>query len=176
MTCVTCHDIRPGHESRRNSRDAMVRDNGAGTGMLCMSCHVNATGRALASHGSSLIRAHLTTRPGGTSIRGGLDAESQACVACHDGTGAGDSGVHGTMRGDSDVSSEHPIGVRYQSKRQSDQSEEVRVVAAAMLDRRIRLFDQSVGCGSCHNVYSGREKLLVMSNLGSRLCLSCHVQ
>ncbi|MHC4317018.1 MAG: cytochrome c3 family protein [Planctomycetota bacterium] len=45
---------------------------------------------------------------------------------------------------------------------------------AASLDRRIRLFDNRVGCGSCHSPFADDEALLVMSNLRSRLCLSCH--
>ena len=56
------------------------------------------------------------------------------------------------------------------------QNPAVRLVDAARLDGRIRLFDQAVGCGSCHSVYSMQPKLLVTSNLRSRLCLSCHVE
>jgi predicted CXXCH cytochrome family protein len=42
------------------------------------------------------------------------------------------------------------------------------------LDRRVRLFDRRVGCGSCHSPYAEGRALLVMSNVRSRLCLSCH--
>jgi predicted CXXCH cytochrome family protein len=43
------------------------------------------------------------------------------------------------------------------------------------MDPRIWLFEGRVGCGSCHSPFAGGEALLVMSNVGSRLCLSCHV-
>ncbi|MCC6676430.1 MAG: hypothetical protein IT436_04740 [Phycisphaerales bacterium] len=63
----------------------------------------------------------------------------------------------------------------YRSRPADSDSDSIDVVPAAALDRRIRLFDRTVGCGSCHNVYSQQSKLLVMSNQGSQLCLKCHV-
>ena len=44
----------------------------------------------------------------------------------------------------------------------------------AVLDKRIRLFNGKVGCGSCHNPYSKNAKFLVIETEGGRLCLSCH--
>lgn len=96
-------------------------------------------------------------------------------MACHDGASASDAGLHGLgARRDGQFSrtQEHPIGVRYQNNRER----EIRLVNPASLDKRVRLFDQTVGCGSCHSVFSKQKQLLVMDNLGSRLCLSCHVE
>ncbi|MEE9542893.1 MAG: cytochrome c3 family protein, partial [Thermodesulfobacteriota bacterium] len=44
------------------------------------------------------------------------------------------------------------------------------------LPKEIKLFDNAVGCGSCHSLYSKLHYELVMSNAGSRLCLGCHVK
>jgi predicted CXXCH cytochrome family protein len=48
------------------------------------------------------------------------------------------------------------------------------LVPQSALDPRIRLFDNKVTCGSCHSSYSDQDHELVMSNLGSKLCLGCH--
>jgi hypothetical protein len=69
---------------------------------------------------------------------------------------------------------DHPIGVQYRATRSS--GDEVRLVPANRLDKRVRLFDNTVGCGSCHSVYSKQSNQLVMSNLGSKLCLTCHAE
>lgn len=96
-------------------------------------------------------------------------------MGCHDGATAGDAGVHaGSRRTDSGVPKEHPIGVVYRSHH--DQVDPVTLVDRRRLDARVRLFNETVGCGSCHSVYSKQDKLLVMSNQQSRLCLSCHVE
>ena len=67
---------------------------------------------------------------------------------------------------------EHPVGVRY--RRDAGRRSGSPLVPLDAVDPRIRLFDDRVGCGSCHSPYSTRDDQLVMSNERSRLCLSCH--
>lgn len=149
-------------------------------------------------HAMGLLRAHLApslTRrsgPGGslermgrlTSSALGVDGESASCLSCHDGTVASDVGGHSERRTDHSAarttviravemegSNSHPIGVVYRS---SGGAHGIELKSAAALDPRIRLFDQRVGCGSCHSMYSGEAKYQVFSNERSALCLSCH--
>jgi predicted CXXCH cytochrome family protein len=106
-----------------------------------------------------------------TTERATLDAESSACMSCHDGAIARESSLaiesmHGVEG--------HPIGPQARMQPGSIH-DEFQLANTASLDHRVRLFGQAVGCGSCHSVYAGGENLLVMSNMKSRLCLSCHI-
>ncbi|MBS0196176.1 MAG: hypothetical protein JSR77_05405 [Planctomycetes bacterium] len=143
----------------------------------CSACHGNARPRGGSFHASEVIGAHLKPSSFGTTGGTSFDSETKTCVSCHDGTIAKDAGGHNlgselSIRGTAD----HPMGTPYRSKPASAESDEIRLVPMGALDRRVRLFNKSVGCGSCHSVYSGRENLLVKSNVRSALCLSCHIE
>ncbi|MCA9285954.1 MAG: hypothetical protein KDA22_12095, partial [Phycisphaerales bacterium] len=113
---------------------------------------------------------------GGATIAG-LDAESVSCVGCHDGSVAFDAtfglptGQHARVAAQS-MGNSHPIGVPYRTP--DDWPSGAGLRSRFELDRRLRLFDDRLGCGTCHSVYSSRERLLVMSNDRSAMCLSCH--
>lgn len=172
--CTTCHDVENGSPSAGPGR-AMLRGSANGVG-LCLKCHQGSESEASGAHALGLPWAHLpTSRNHKSKTRpGNLDLESQACIECHDGTIAGDAGTHARAAGPFMPGRDHPIGMHYRSRPGDRFSEAIDVVPAGALDRRIRLFDRTVGCGSCHNVYSRQKKLLVMSNQGSQLCLKCH--
>lgn len=173
LTCATCH-IPENHPttSHVGKPNPLLRPT-SGTVSFCTQCHeptsAPASGLATAkvSHAASLSIAHLKSSRGVRvpAGQGRLDAESAACAACHDGGVGTDGGLHRGM----DQSGDHPVGVTYRSAA-------TELVPVARLDRRVRLFNQTVGCGSCHSVYSQEARLLVKSNAGSQLCLSCHVQ
>lgn len=195
IVCTTCHDdraSRPHGGSQRglSGNDPMLRmDSVEG---LCSSCH-RPTSRDRASvHALGILQAHLDTQgsswAGGSSnrhrggipsaVRGsqGVDAESSVCMTCHDGTVAADVAVHigsakGMRGGDMEGASSHPIGVVYNASVARDA---VQLRSLGSLDRRIRLFNQRVGCGSCHSVFSRQQDFLVFPNDRSVLCLSCH--
>lgn len=201
MTCTTCHE----QEEHAAGKGPMLRDHpsrgtAGATGNevenLCAACHEKSGGTRIDAHGSGLRMAHLGSDTGSARRRIGaqdpgiepnrsgrasvgmgiLDSESQACVSCHDGISASDAGSHpfGARGSDRQGSSEHPVGVRYPSTTAA--RAEVRLVERVRLDPRVRLFGSAIGCGSCHNPYSKQRDLLVMSNQGSKLCLSCHVE
>lgn len=165
MTCLTCHD-GPG---------AVPTEPAA----LCAGCHDRAARRLGDLHALALGRAHIAERVGPgratgsfSARRGDLDRESESCLACHDGAVASLPGIRMGRQGSPAsrmLGGRHPIGVVQQPRGVGDT-----LVPAHLLDRRIRLFDGRVGCGSCHTLYAGEEALLVMSNQGSALCLSCH--
>lgn len=108
-------------------------------------------------------------------------ATSLICLSCHNGTIA--SSTLGTSHalfasGFATRSGErafafrdHPIGVEYPSGRK-----DYRPLGAVLSDGRIRLPEGRVECISCHDPHhhAGEEKMLVMSNRRSALCLACH--
>ncbi len=165
--CITCHDPAL---HRQTIRSYALREGMEGAG-LCRQCHGDGAGSH--PHARGGFRAHLaasTTRSGAGV--GGLDSESQTCMSCHDGSLASDAGSHRRFTSMGEGNTEHPVGVAYVGggKRLS----EMRLIPTSRLDPRIRLFEGKMGCGSCHSPYSRTPSKLLMSNAGSKLCLSCH--
>jgi predicted CXXCH cytochrome family protein len=185
LACTTCHDSRSSadHARARMLNEPLLRDGGPDG--LCAACHdPNGTGRR-DMHATMLGRAHLVwpddgepESPGDDQTPTAPDAASRTCLGCHDGSvapGAADASVPDDpatglrRRVHAPIGVSHPIGVAYVL----DRGPALR--AGGPLDPRIRLFDNRVGCGSCHSPFAGGEALLVMSNVASRLCLGCHV-
>jgi predicted CXXCH cytochrome family protein len=185
LACTTCHDNRSSadHARARVLHEPLLRDGGPDG--LCAACHdPNGTGRR-DMHATMLGRAHLVWPGEGDAgprdhqePYAAPDAASRTCLGCHDGSvapGAADTSVpDGPATGSrrrvhTPIGVSHPIGVAYAL----DRGPALR--AGGPLDSRIRLFDNRVGCGSCHSPFAGGGALLVMPNQGSRLCLSCHV-
>ncbi|MCL4222259.1 MAG: hypothetical protein KJZ65_12915 [Phycisphaerales bacterium] len=184
MTCVTCHDDSSSalHSQARASGDPMLRGGIASSAGLCVQCHERTFAGSRDAHAMGVGKAHLQwerrgphENPRPAMSRGGferIDAESQGCLECHDGSTAtkvgerrtGDLFEHGSRQ-------EHPIGVSYKARKGRDA---IPLKPVQSLDKRVRLFDGTVGCGSCHSVFSQHDGLLVMSNMRSALCLSCH--
>lgn len=177
VTCLTCHDVEMNHAK---ASGPMLREV-SGVGSICQECHDSPGRDWRSAHGAGLEKAHL--KPAGKSLADdiresadGLDEESTTCVTCHDGTFGGDAGGHRNMSPVEERTqrSDHSVGVEYRSRRSF--GDDIRLVEPMRLDKRVRLFGRTVGCGSCHSPYSNQSKLLVLSNQGSRLCLSCHIQ
>lgn len=189
ITCSTCHDDRTlqPHGSERSSlgQDPMLRSDSVEN--LCSQCHDPRSRDVKSLHALGLLTAHLESskRPERESLnpsvrvaRGGssIDSESSTCLSCHDGSAAVDVGYHiagerrMNVRGMEGPSS-HPIGVVYST---APSSRSIQLRPRDAVDRRIRLFDQKVGCGTCHSLYSKEEHLLPFRNERSALCLSCH--
>lgn len=104
------------------------------------------------------------------------------CLRCHDGTIARDTvsaatkerfaskehpGLFGTGHGSSD----HPVGVDYPAF-----DEHFHPAAMVIAQGAVTLPGGKVECVSCHDPHamSGQPYLLVKSNAGSALCLTCH--
>jgi len=187
VTCTTCH-LDTDHAGAPRLAAATPGQAGGvasaplrstiGGDSFCAQCHTASPGSARRTHAGTIDRAHdkpVKAGAAAASLAGTIDPQSRACLACHDGSIASDAGRHGAAFSTEQGSKEHPIGIVYGRPRMRGE-EPIDLVSPARLDRRIRLFDQTVGCGSCHSVYSTQKDLLVMSNRESRLCLSCHVQ
>ncbi len=173
VTCLTCHDgaMASGHSERRATGQDFLRGSELAES-FCSKCHGETKSRT--PHANEAMNAHLIA----STIMNGverLDSESLTCMGCHDGTAASDAGANHTkgLGGmDDRFPSDHPIGIAL-DVRNTDR-EDGRMKSKNMIDSRVRLFGGTVGCGSCHSVYSKHEKLLVMSNQRSALCVECH--
>lgn len=170
MTCATCHDVDTRHAT--GGTRVGVRTRSAAS--LCIQCHSGDSSNPAIMHGLAIGRAHL---PSGKSVTpsGQLDRESETCMTCHDGAVATEAGSHAVRGMAFGSTGDHPIGVLL---RQTERTRggDFHIAHPSALDRRIRLFDGKLGCGSCHSVYSNERHLLAMSNLKSALCLQCHTQ
>jgi predicted CXXCH cytochrome family protein len=183
IECATCHDNRlsADHALARQTHEPLLRRPAV---ELCIACHETTGAGRRDAHAMALSRAHLrwpddARRRGSSGLAGGPlspDPQSHICLGCHDGAVARDaSDVRGIFaaatkrsRGPAPIDASHPVGVEYGPRTG------LALKPASMLDGRIRLFDNQIGCGTCHSLYAGSEGLLVMSNQKSRLCLSCH--
>ena len=158
ITCVTCHQGQ--HLSAAGQRTARLRDGLTAT-ELCLECHTSREHSAKAMHPIALGRAHpgKSDKFARRSLQ--IDAETRTCLSCHDGTMASDIGV-GDSTGLSHAG--HPVGVVYrgggfpQASATGSTGGYGQLRPASILDSRIRLFDQQVGCGSCHTPYAQGER------------------
>lgn len=164
------------------------------TGETCIVCHTPHNARPSAS-GSVLWNRPLSNAvytlynsPTTNHIAGQPDGSTKLCLSCHDGTVALDSfgtqtGSHfisGGAKVGTDLSSSHPVSFVYDSAlAAADRGLRDPSVApsglggtiAADLLRAGKL--QCVSCHDVHNRYSNPD-LLIRSNSGSALCLTCH--
>lgn len=161
----------------------------------CASCH--ATHKSAGGGGPGPLWDHETTTATFTLyssdtldaiINDPTDFGSKLCLSCHDGTVAIDSygGVTGTdfMTGPSmlgtDLSNDHPVSFTYNTAlANTDGGLKDPATANSGLGGTIQedlLVTDMLECNSCHNIHSSVPKLLVVSNAGSSLCLTCHAK
>jgi predicted CXXCH cytochrome family protein len=180
LACTTCHDdgALQGHETRAPRGNPMIRSDSPGPS-VCTECHQRGQPGPAGAHASGLTFAHLpkgSRAPQPASKGSALDAESRDCMACHDGSAAADAGLHTGTRTALVPERDHPVGIPYKAQPGRHDADDVRLVELHKLDKRIRLFDGQVGCGSCHSVYAKQSNLLVMPTLRSQLCYGCHIE
>lgn len=165
------------------------------SGEICLPCHTphhadttvldsplwnhDQTNSIFQLYQSSTIDATDISQPTG---------RSKLCLSCHDGTVALDSfggqvgtsfigaaGLIGT-----DLTNDHPISFTYDDNIATLDGELFLPSSAASgLGQTISddmLFNNQMECASCHDVHNsaGIDHMLVKSNAGSALCLTCH--
>lgn len=161
-------------------------------GQICAVCHVphNSTQAVvpLWNHESTKATFTLYSSPTFTATISQPSASSKACLSCHDGTVALDSfgGKLGTtyLTGPTllgtDLSNDHPVSFLYDSALATSNG---RLYDPATATSGIRttiradlLFNDRMECASCHDPHNNANQpgLLVKSNAGSALCLTCH--
>jgi predicted CXXCH cytochrome family protein len=176
FTCSTCHDIHSSYFTPYGTPSRYLRryENGK---KFCEACHALASIKT--GHATSIGEAHFLSKYIQSNAAQKIDPQSKNCISCHDGSFASSVSIgpgtwfHRRERMPHDAGS-HPIGVDYERARTATgRRTPLRPIGA--VDRRIRFFDGKIGCGSCHDPYSAIEKRLVMSDVQSRLCFSCHM-
>lgn len=167
ITCNTCHNFHGSRFSSFGEKTYFLRRPAMGA-EFCSSCHN--TKRFAGSHASLLTIAHRGSRYAVADDTKPLDQLSLECLSCHDGS-TGKSIPCRLIQGVCNRGTgAHPVGLVYKESRLRNR----RLVPVSMLDRRLKLFDGKVGCGTCHDMYSKLPKKLTKSNAGSGLCRSCH--
>ncbi len=167
VTCVTCHDIHSENETDSGEKTYFLRRVSDDKGFFCISCHDEDDRYSQPLENSEHIYGADVAHPGVYYRKqkgvGEMDALSEACLSCHDGTIAFDPGHSGP--------NEHPVGTDYRNASMSNPK--LKPWRNVVGDRK--LFNRKVSCGTCHDFYSTRKYKLVKSNDGSKLCLSCHI-
>jgi len=168
------------------------------SGETCVVCHAPHGGTPLSD--APLWNHSLTTQNFTLYTSPTLDATdvaqptgaSRLCLSCHDGTialdsfGGSSSGTHfvgNPIATGGNLNSEHPISFTYDDALATTDGELfVPSTTASGLGGTIAgdlLFNNKVECASCHDVHNALGtggNLLVKSNAGSGLCLTCHAK
>lgn len=176
IVCSTCHDIHASYSTPYGTLSHYLRRQEEGK-QFCQVCHEGALTKK--GHMGTIGVAHFQPKYTQSSSSQTIDPMSKDCLSCHDGSFASSVSIRAgrwthrkeLIRNDS---GSHPIGMDYESARVAKGGRSL-LKPVGMIDRRIRLFDGKVGCGSCHDPYSTIEKRLVMSDVRSSLCFACHL-
>jgi predicted CXXCH cytochrome family protein len=165
------------------------------TGEICQPCHtphdagLSVSGSPLWNHQVTSATFQLYASPTfeGAATIAQPSGTSKLCLSCHDGTVALDSSG-GFAGGKSfmfsplgtDLRGSHPISFTYDSGlAETDKGLYNPAIKTSGLGGTIGvdlLHEGKLECSSCHDVHnaSGEDYLLVKSNAGSALCLTCH--
>ena len=162
--CLDCHPrALPTHEMARPERmpEGLQVYDGK---MICTTCHDCSIGICtLRKETPDLCQScHDCTKGMGCLLGVAHLGNSQEadfrfsdCLSCHEGS-----------MGKAVTDGGHKVDVYYMKNKDFN----------TMPDRAIILVDGKVTCISCHNPYKKEPGRLVMSNVRSRLCLSCHIK
>jgi len=163
-------------------------------GEVCVVCHtphgaVTGLTAPLWNHEVTTTTFTLYTSASLDATSNQPDGSSKLCLSCHDGTVAmdnfgGQTGGTKFIGGNdllgTDLSSEHPVSFTYDAAlATTDGGLFDPITTSSGVGSTINadlLLAGKVQCSSCHDVHngSGVAKLLVKSNAGSALCLTCH--
>lgn len=158
---------------------------------ICVVCHTPHNARAevsnapLWNHRLSQATYQLYSSSTFDSAIGQPDGVSKLCLGCHDGTvgltGFGNNFPAGYINTTgTNLSDEHPISFTYDTTlSDKDSGLYDPAITLSGLGKTIAADMLSGGkmqCNTCHDVHNrtGLEKLLVKSNAGDALCLTCH--
>ncbi len=166
------------------------------TGEICVVCHTphnadtGVNGAPLWNHEVTTATFTVYTSSTFDAASGQPDGASKLCLSCHDGTVAmdnfggktnGTNFVGGNKNFGTDLSNDHPISFTYDATLATADGELKDPSSTSGLGGTIAedlLIGGKMECASCHDVHNtvavNGTKLLVKSNSGSALCLTCH--
>lgn len=137
--------------------------------LLCLGCHDGTIGYAVVNGYTGSDKHDLVNAPG----PGGIPDMTSwpSCQRCH-----------GEMYGDppmvqigTDISNDHPIAITYPTAAQDDGFRTPPSTTEGWND--IPLFDGKVECSSCHQAHDPSNGFFLrIPNVGSTLCLTCHLK
>lgn len=166
FTCVTCHYVHPKKKKEYLKDRFFLRRQVRGP-LYCSICHeIDENGHIPIDH----VHKGMYTVEDNTR---GLDRMSVECIECHDDHFKEGLDFLGAGTWEHSSRNAHPVGISYGNARMN-KSDKFRNENS--LKSEIRFFNGNIGCGTCHNMYSGRSYMLVMDNTGSQLCLECHIK
>jgi predicted CXXCH cytochrome family protein len=165
-------------------------------GEICVVCHtphqadLAETGAPLWNHEITIATFQLYSSATLNATVGQPDGNSKLCLSCHDGTVGVDNfgGLPGGtyfVTGDynigTDLRDDHPVSFVYDATLATDDgglfdpTTTNSGVSGGTIDEDM-LFNTKLQCASCHDVHGnmGHDYLLLKSNAGSALCLTCH--
>jgi len=171
---------------------------GWGTTGICQPCHtpqnaLTALPVVLWNHEMATGPYTVYDSPTMNATTGQPDGVSKACLSCHDGTVALDSfaGSVGTttMTGPANLgtnlSNDHPVSFAYNNalaiadgELHPPTTQASGLGGSIAADMLFGTGNTQVECASCHDVHNAAnlQFLLLKSNAGSALCLTCHAK
>ena len=165
------------------------------TGEICIVCHTphnantDVTNSPLWNHQVTTSTFTPYSSSSLNATTGQPSGVSKLCLSCHDGTVAidnfgsntnGNNMITGDKNLGTDLSNDHPVSITYDATlATADGGLKDPTSTNSGLGHTIAedmLFNGKLECASCHDVHngSGQSHLLVKSNSGSALCLTCH--
>ncbi len=175
QVCVFCHT--PHQSSSANAQDPLWNK---------QLSSVNSYGY----YNSSTLNASVADIGGATA---GSATTSHLCMSCHDGTVAVNALFKAPLDGNvgtltpipnnssaylgTSLSDDHPINFTYDSNLASADGGLVTPANSSYVTNGIPLYNSKVQCASCHNVHDPQyTPFLRANNIGSGLCLKCHIK
>ena len=162
------------------------------SGRICAPCHTPHNAMTITvplwNHESTIATFTLYSSDTLDATMGQPAGASKACLSCHDGTVAldsfggntGNEYIEGSARIGTDLGDDHPISFTYDAALAAgDGGLRDPTTSNSGLGNTVdedMLLAHKMECSSCHNPHneSGLDHLLVKSNQGSALCLTCH--
>ena len=165
---------------------------------ICIACHTPhhadtaVTDAPLWNHELSTVDPYaLYSSATLDATLGQPDGVSKLCLACHDGTVALENfggATGGTtfvtddaiIGGGADLSDHHPVSFTYDTALATADGELFDPATSSGVGtdtiQDSMLFNDTLQCASCHDVHNSESLpfLLLISNTGSGLCLTCH--
>lgn len=169
------------------------------TGEICVVCHTphnadnNVNGAPLWNHQVTTSTFSVYTSSTFDATAGQPDGASKLCLSCHDGTVAidnfggkttGTNFITGGKNFGTDLTNDHPVSFTYDAALATADGEIYDPTSTnSGLGGTISadlLIGGKMECASCHDVHNtvavNGTKLLVKTNAGSALCLTCHAK
>jgi len=185
--------------SKHDFTDGTGSFDNTGNDQVCKVCHaphnnLNAAGTVLWNHNADAGAFTMYTSPsfndGAAATLGGA---SKLCLSCHDGATAIDSFLGGPTTNSlaatgvynmgKDLSNDHPISFAYDAAGEDLKATTELVTLGDASEGTIAaklLVGGNVECSSCHDPHNKKNgtnaKLVLVNNVGSGLCKSCHTK